>query len=35
VNTQIQAFGNVVHPQIGPNWQLRLQVQVLLPMLIF
>jgi hypothetical protein len=31
VNTQIQAFGNVVHPQNGPNWQLRLQVQVLFP----
>jgi len=35
VNTQIQAFGNVVHPQNGPNWQLRLQVQVLLPKSMF
>lgn len=35
VNTQIQAFGNVVHPQNGANWQLRLQVQLLLPKSLF
>ena len=35
VNTQIQAFGNVAHPQNGANWQLRLQVQLLLPKSLF
>ena len=31
VNTQIQAFYNAVMPDIGPDWQLRFQVQILLP----
>ena len=31
VNTQIQAFYNAVTPDIGPDWQLRFQVQILLP----
>lgn len=31
VNLQSQAYYNVVKPDIGPDWQLRFQVQVLLP----
>ncbi len=31
VNTQIGAYYNVVHPDDGANWQLRLQVQFLFP----
>ena len=31
VNTQIQAFYNVVTPDDGPDWSLRLQVQLLFP----
>jgi hypothetical protein len=31
VNIQSQAYYNVVKPDIGPDWQLRVQVQVLLP----
>ena len=31
INTQIQAFSNVEHPKFGPDWQLRFQVQFLLP----
>lgn len=31
INTQIGAFYNVVKPDIGPDWQFRAQVQVLLP----
>ena len=31
VNTQVGAFYNVVKPDIGPDWQFRMQVQVLLP----
>jgi hypothetical protein len=31
VNTQVGAFYNVVKPDIGPDWQFRVQVQVLLP----
>jgi hypothetical protein len=31
VNIQAGAFVNVVKPDIGPEWQMRLQVQVLLP----
>jgi hypothetical protein len=27
----VQAFYNVVNPDIGPDWQLRLQVAILLP----
>lgn len=31
VNLQSQVYYNVVTPDIGPGWQLRLQLQVLLP----
>ena len=31
VNLQSQAYYNVVKPDIGPDWQLRFQLQVLLP----
>jgi hypothetical protein len=31
INTQAGAFYNAVKPDIGPDWQLRVQVQVLLP----
>ena len=31
VNTQFGAYYNVVHPDDGANWQLRLQVQFLFP----
>ncbi|UCF19080.1 MAG: neuromedin U [Gemmatimonadota bacterium] len=31
VNIQSQVYYNVVKPDIGPDWQLRVQVQVLLP----
>ncbi|HOB61596.1 MAG TPA: neuromedin U [Candidatus Competibacteraceae bacterium] len=31
VNTQFQAFYNVVTPDDGPNWTLRLQVQFMFP----
>ena len=31
INTQLQAFGNVVRPEFGPKWQLRFQVQLLFP----
>ncbi len=31
VNTQIQAFYNVVTPDDGPDWTLRLQMQLLFP----
>lgn len=31
VNTQLSAYYNVVHPDNGPNWQLRFQVQFLFP----
>ena len=31
VNAQIGAYYNVVKPDIGPKWQLRIQVQILLP----
>ncbi len=31
VNLQSQAYYNVVKPDLGPDWQLRFQVQVLLP----
>ena len=30
-NAQIQAFYNVIKPDNGPNWQLRLQFQLLFP----
>ncbi len=31
VNVQIGAYANVVKPDIGPDWQFRVQVQTLLP----
>ena len=31
VNTQVGGYYNVVHPDNGPNWQLRLQVQLMFP----
>jgi hypothetical protein len=31
INTQVVAFYNVVKPDIGPDWQFRVQVQFLLP----
>jgi hypothetical protein len=31
VNTQIGAYYNVVKPDFAPNWQLRLQVQLMFP----
>jgi len=31
VNTQVGGYYNVVHPDDGPNWQLRLQVQLMFP----
>ncbi|MGB8437065.1 MAG: transporter [Burkholderiales bacterium] len=31
VNTQLSAYYNVVHPDNGANWQLRLQVQLMFP----
>jgi hypothetical protein len=31
VNMQSQVYYNVVKPDVGPDWQLRFQVQVLLP----
>jgi hypothetical protein len=35
VNTQVGAFFNAVKPDIGPDWQVRLQVQILLPTSLF
>jgi hypothetical protein len=31
VNLQLQAFGNVVRPDDGPDWSIRFQIQILLP----
>jgi hypothetical protein len=31
VNAQLAAYYNVVHPDNGPNWQLRFQVQLMFP----
>jgi hypothetical protein len=31
VNTQLSAYYNVVHPDSGPTWQIRFQVQLLFP----
>jgi hypothetical protein len=31
VNFQVQAFGNVIRPEFGPDWQLRVQLQFLFP----
>jgi len=35
LNLQVHAYYNVVKPDIGPDWQLRLQAQILLPTSIF
>ncbi len=35
VNAQVGAYYNIVKPDIGPDWQVRLQVQFILPMSIF
>ncbi len=32
VNAQVGAYYNIVKPDIGPDWQVRLQVQFILPM---
>lgn len=31
INTQVGAYYNVAAPDVGPDWQLRLQLQILLP----
>lgn len=31
VNTQVGAFYNAVKPDVGPDWQFRVQVQIMLP----
>jgi len=31
VNISVQAFGNVVNPDFGPDWTLRVQIQLLFP----
>jgi len=31
VNTQASAYYNIVHPDDGPDWQLRVQVQLMFP----
>jgi len=31
LNIQLSAYGNVVRPDNGPDWQLRFQVQFLFP----
>ena len=31
MNTQIDAYYNVVRPDFGPNWQIRAQVQFMFP----
>ena len=31
VNFQVQAFSNVVHPDYGPDWSLRFQIQLRFP----
>jgi len=31
INAQISAYSNVVTPDNGPDWQLRLQLQFLFP----
>ena len=28
INTQLAAYGNVVKPEFGPDWQLRFQIQL-------
>jgi hypothetical protein len=31
INTQLQGYGNLATPQLGPKWQLRFQIQFLFP----
>ena len=31
INAQVGAYANVVKPDNGPDWQLRVQLQTLLP----
>jgi hypothetical protein len=31
LNTQVSGYYNVVTPQFGPNWQIRLQAQIMFP----
>ena len=31
INAQVGAYYNVVKPDIGPDWQLRIQLQTLFP----
>ena len=31
INTQLSAYANVHHPEFGPKWQLRFQIQFLFP----
>ena len=31
INTQLAAYANVHHPEFGPKWQLRFQIQFLFP----
>jgi len=31
VNTQLSGYYNVLHPDNGANWRLRLQVQLMFP----
>lgn len=35
MNLQLQGFYNVEHPDVGPEWSVRLQVQILLPKELF
>jgi len=35
INTQVGAYVNAVAPDVGPDWQLRVQVQILLPTSLF
>ncbi len=35
LNLQLQGFYNVEHPDVGPEWSVRLQVQILLPKELF
>jgi hypothetical protein len=31
INAQLSGFRNVEHPQYGPEWSMRLQIQFLFP----
>jgi hypothetical protein len=31
VNSQVSAYYNIARPDFAPNWQLRVQVQLLFP----